>query len=271
MSLDSPSDRWDDGDAYERFMGRWSRCVADEFVNRVAAPTGARWLDVGCGTGALLDAILNRKRPAGLVGIDPAERYLAAASRRLGGRAELRVGDGQQLPFDDHEFDVVVSGLVLNFMPDPLAAVVEMRRVTSPGGVIAAYVWDYAEGMEYLRRFWDAATSLDAAADAVDEGRRFPLCRPEPLAELLRRAGLTAVVVTAIDVPTRFTSFDDYWSPFALGQGPAPGYVAALTERRRDHLRTRLRSSLPTAADGTIRLVARAWCAEGRAPGNSPA
>jgi hypothetical protein len=128
---------------------------------------------------------------------------------------------------------------------------------------VAAYVWDYAGGMQMLRHFWDAASEVDAAAAAVEEGRRFALCRPEPLADLWHGAGLPAATVAAIDVPTVFAGFDDYWRPFLGGQGPAPGFVAALPEDRRAALRELLRSRLPTQDDGSIRLTARAWAVQG--------
>jgi SAM-dependent methyltransferase len=159
----------------------------------------------------------------------------------------------------------VVSGLVLNFVPDPVQAVQEMTRVTRPRGRVAAYVWDYAGRMELMRWFWDAAAALDPAAVELDEGRRFGLCQPEPLARLFQDAGLVEVGVRPIQVPTRFRGFDDYWMPFLGGQGPAPGYAMALDETQRAALREELRARLPVAADGSISLVARAWAVGGTA------
>ena len=144
-----------------------------------------------------------------------------------------------------------------------LDALAEMARVTRTGGRVAAYVWDYAGRMEPMRRFWEAAAALDPSAAALDEGRRFPICRPEPLARLFRDAGLAGVEVRPIEVPTRFRDFDDYWAPFLGGQGPAPGYAMALDEPRRAMLREELRARLPAASDGSIPLVARAWAARG--------
>jgi hypothetical protein len=138
-----------------------------------------------------------------------------------------------------------------------------MRRVAAPSGTVAAYVWDYAEGMRLMRAFWDAAAALDPAAASLDEGRRFPLCRPEPLARLFAAAGLREVATRAIDVPTVFRDFDDYWDPFLGGQGPAPAYCVGLAEDARTALRERLRTSLPVAPDGRIRLTARAWAVRG--------
>jgi hypothetical protein len=151
---------------------------------------------------------------------------------------------------------------VLNFVPE---AAVGMARVVRPGGSVAAYVWDYAEKMELMRRVWAAAVALDVAAGELDEARRFPICRPEPLARLFSEAGLEEVQVRAIDVPTVFSDFDDYWKPFLGGQGPAPGYAMSLSEAKRTALRDRIRATLPLAGDGSIPLIARAWAARGRA------
>jgi ubiquinone/menaquinone biosynthesis C-methylase UbiE len=252
-------DRWDEGDGYEGFMGRWSRLAATAAVRRIAAPAGLRWLDVGCGTGALTAAILELADPADVVGVDPSSVFVEAARARLGGQADIRVAGGESLPFDDAFFEVVVSGLVLNFIPDPHAAVREWKRVTRPGGTISAYVWDYSEGMGFLRHFWDAAVALDPAARDLDEGVRFRICEPDRLREVFEQAGLRAVESGDIVVTTPFSSFEDYWIPFLHGQGPAPGYVAALVETDRDGLRQRLDADLPRSSDGTIDLIARAW------------
>jgi SAM-dependent methyltransferase len=155
--------------------------------------------------------------------------------------------------------DVTVSGLVLNFVPDPGAALAEMARVTVPGGTVSAYVWDYAGRMEMIRFFWDAAAALDHDAGQLDEGNRFPLCRPEPLRELFRGRGLTGTEVTAIDITTRFASFEDYWRPFLGGQGPAPGYAVSLGSAAQARLRDLLRERLPSGSDDSIELTARAW------------
>jgi len=174
-------------------------------------------------------------------------------------RVHFEVGDAQALQAAAGTFDVVVSSLVLNFVPSPELAVAEMARVTRPGGTVAAYVWDYAEGMQLMRYFWDAAGALDPKAKELDEGRRFWLCKPEPLSRLFLSAGLEDVEVRAIEVPTYFRSFDDYWSPFLGGQGPAPGYAMSLSEERRAELSERIRASLPSDAEGGIPLSARAW------------
>lgn len=254
-----PQDKWSAGEAYEPYVGRWSRLIAAEFVRWLGLPKDLRWLDVGCGTGALSAAILAHGQPQRLFGVDAAEAFLAFARRGFSdSRVELRRGDAMALPAADAEFDAAVSGLVLNFVPDPRRALSEMRRVVRPGGTVAVYVWDYAAGMEMMRRFWSAAAALDPAANALDEGRRFAICNTEALRALFDRAGLGRIEARAIDIPTVFRDFDDYWTPFLGGQGPAPGYCVSLPEARRAQLRDTLRAELPTAPDGSIHLQARA-------------
>jgi SAM-dependent methyltransferase len=257
-------DAWNSGDAYEPYVGRWSRLVAREFLGWLAVPTGCRWLDVGCGTGALVETILSLRAPGEVVGIDPSPAYVAFAGDRVKDpRVRFDVGDAQALQAASATFDAVVAGLVLNFVPEPEKAVSEMVRVARPGGTVAAYVWDYAEGMQMMRYFWDAAGALDLKAGELDEGRRFKLCSPEPLSDLFHTAGLEKVEVRAIDVPTVFRDFDDYWSPFLGGQAPAPGYAMSLSQVRRAALRERIRASLPTNAQGEHHLIARAWAVRG--------
>jgi SAM-dependent methyltransferase len=258
-------DPWMLGDVYEQYIGRWSRLVAPRFLAWLDVPGGQRWLDVGCGTGALLQAILDHTAPNTATGIEPSAGFLATARERLGARAALRQGDAASTGLADAVVDVVVSGLVLNFVPDVGAALSEMQRVTRRGGVVAAYVWDYADRMELIRHFWDAAVELDPTAATKHEGARFPLCRPEPLQEAFTRTGLRRVTVDAIDVPTVFADFDACWRPFLGGQGPAPGYAMSLDEAARTRLRDRLRKQLPVAADGSIALTARAWAVRGEA------
>jgi SAM-dependent methyltransferase len=265
MDTPQPIDVWASGDAYQPYVGRWSRAVARQFLAWLDLPPGGRWLDVGCGTGALSETILEVTLPSEVVGIDPSADYVAYARGHVPDpRAHFAVGDARAMPFAPAAFGGVVSGLVLNFVPDPAAAVAEMARVSRPGGVVAAYVWDYSGGMELMRRFWDAAVALDPAARDLDEGRRFgAICRPESLAALFRNAGLRRVETRAVDVPTLFRDFDDYWTPFLGGQGPAPSYTMALSEDHRTALRERLRADLPIAPDGSIPLVARAWAVRG--------
>lgn len=257
-------DKWSAGDSYEPYVGRWSRLVAAEFVDWLAAAKGARWLDVGCGTGAVTETVLDRAAPQQVVGVDPSEAFLDFARSRISDRrVELRTGDARALPIEYGTFDVAVAGLVLNFVPEPAKAVFEIKRALRPGGVVAVYVWDYAGEMQLMRRFWEAAVTLDPTALELDEGRRFPICEPAALRALFAEAGLDDVDDRAIDVPTVFRSFDDYWSPFLGGQGPAPGYCISLSEAKREALRDKLRADLQTTADGSIHLMARAFAIRG--------
>ncbi len=259
------SDTFQQGAPYERYVGRWSRRVAPPFLSWLDLPPALRWLDVGCGTGALCEAILNRCAPASVTGVEPSEGFLQVARQNLAGRAGLRQGSAAALPLEADAVDAVVSGLVLNFVPDPGAALAEMTRVVAPGGTIAAYVWDYAGRMELMQHFWAAALERDPGVAGLVEGSRFPLCRPEALEPLFTGAGLADVEVHPIDIETPFASFDDYWQPFLGGQGPGPAYAMSLDEAARSRLRDRLRERVPIAADGSIAMAARAWAVRGRA------
>jgi len=263
MAHPSIPDAWDRGERYERFIGRWSRRIALDFLDWLRIPDRLRWLDVGCGTGALCSAIAARRAPASLVGVEPSRGFLESAAASLASRAGLAQGTATALPLRTASVDVAVSGLVLNFVPDPPDAVRESMRVTVPGGTLAAYVWDYAERMEVLRRFWDAATALDPRAVPLDEGVRFPLCRPDALRELFTAAGLDSVEVVSLEASTPFESFDDYWEPFLGGQGPAPAYAATLEAAARERLRDRIRTGIPLRDDGSFELGARAWAVRG--------
>jgi SAM-dependent methyltransferase len=249
------ADVWAVGDAYEPYVGRWSRKVAAEFVRRLDVPPGARWLDVGCGTGAVTSTVVAGAAPGAVVGVDPSAGFVGYAAASVPA-ARFAVGDARALPLRDGAVDMVVSGLVLNFVPDPDRALAEMARVTRDA--VAVYVWDYAEGMGFMRAFWDAAAAVDPASP--DEGARFPLCRPEPLREAFLGAGLGHVEVEPIDVPTPFADFDDFWRPFLGGQGAAPAYLMALPEPQREELRARLHADL---GDGPIDMTARAWAVRG--------
>jgi SAM-dependent methyltransferase len=269
--VDEPSavtGSWADGQRYEAYVGRWSRPVARRFVAELAVPAGRRWVDVGCGTGVLTRSVLDLAEPAAVRGVDRSPSFLRYAAAHVPDpRVSFSVGDALALPLADASADAVVSGLVLNFLPDATAAVSEWRRVAVPGAVVAAYVWDYAGGMELMRTFWDAAARVDPGGAGLDEGRRFPVCAPDPLHRVFSRAGLDDVVTGSVDIPTVFADFDDYWSPFLGGTGHAPAYVATLTEDVRDRLREQLRRDLPVRDDGSIALTARAWTVQGRKPG----
>jgi SAM-dependent methyltransferase len=257
-----------ESEAYERFMGRWSERLAPLFLKFAGLKDGERVLDVGSGTGSLAFAV-RKEAPAGLVvGIDPSPAYVAYARARPGGEhVTFEEGDAQRLRFPDSSFDKSLALLVVNFIPDRAAALREMARVTRPGGVIAAAVWDYGEGMEMLRVFWDEALALDPASGKRDE-RQMPLCRPGELAALWRSQGLLDVREEGLVIPLAFASFDDFWSPFLGGQGPAGAYVAALPAGLRHELEQRLRQRLLGAGnDRQITLKARAWAVRGVVPG----
>jgi len=259
-----PADNWASGDTYEPYVGRWSRRVAQAFLPWLAVSPGSRWLDVGCGTGALTQAILQRMAPQFIKGIDRSADYVAFAQGHIQDqRAQFEVGDAQDLPVETASYDVVVSGLVLNFVPQLEQAVKEMSRAARPGGTVAAYVWDYAGKMQFMRHFWNAAAALDSRAVDLDEGHRFPVCSPQALSALFQVAGLRNIEVQALDIDTDFKDFDDFWTPFLGGQGPAPSYAMSLSESSRAALRERIRAALPFALDGSIPLVARAWAVRG--------
>jgi SAM-dependent methyltransferase len=255
---------WASGDAYEPYVGRWSRLVAKEFLHWLDIPQQSKWLDVGCGTGALSQAVLASVDPRSVKGIDRSDGFVQYAREKVKDeRAEFEVGDAGALPVEDNSFDAAVSGLVLNFVPKPEAMIREMKRAVHMGGTVALYVWDYAGQMQLMRYFWDAAQALDPTARDLDEGRRFPICDPNALRDLFEKAGLRTVETGPIDIATDFKDFDDYWNPFLGGQGPAPGYAMSLDEEKRTQLRERIRASLPFAVNGSIPLVARAWAVKG--------
>ncbi len=258
------TDKWAAGVTYEDFMGRWSRLLAPRFVSWLPMRATANWLDVGCGTGALSDAICVGANPASVVGCDPSEPFIEYARQRQSDpRASFVVAGLPQLPTRPGGFDSVTSLLALNFFPKPEASIDEMRRITAVHGLVSACVWDYAGRMELLRYFWDGVAAVDANAAALDEAHRFPICRPSALESLFREGGLADVVCESIEIPTRFSTFAEFWKPFLGGTGPAPSYLATLEAAQREALAVRLERSLPREPDGTISLVARAWVVRG--------
>jgi SAM-dependent methyltransferase len=260
-------DAWSRARAYENYVGRWSRPIARAFVAWLDPSPGCRWLDVGCGTGALTESVLLEAAPAAVTGIDPSPDFVAHAADEVSDpRVTFRLGDATAVPLADDAVDVVVAGLVLNFVPDRAAALREMRRVTRRGGTVAAYVWDYSGELQLMRYFWDAAIGRDPRAVAAHEDRRFAFCRPGPLRDLFVDAGLLGVEVAPIVVPAVFADFDDfddYWTPFLDASGPAPDYARSLDEDDRAALRESLRQRLPVRPDGTIALTAGAWAVRG--------
>ncbi len=261
MAETARHDAWQAGDSYDQYMGRWSRQIAPAFLDWLAVPNDLDWLEVGCGTGALSAAIVAQCRPKSLVSIDPSEGFLAKARANVPDpRAAFQVGDAQELPVDTASKDVCVSALVLNFVPNKERALAEMKRVTRARARIAFYVWDYpGGGVEFMRAFWNAATALDPSARDLTEDRRFPFCTRDGLVDLAKTAGLADVEATAIEMPTVFKDFEDYWRPFTLGAGPAPGYCSSLPADKRQTLKDALSNTLPRRSDGSIHLTTRAW------------
>ena len=261
----SAPDLWTSGADYEGYVGRWSRLVGREFLDWLDVPAGLRWLDVGSGTGALTERILETADPASVVGVEPSAGFVEhARAHVIDPRVRFERAMADAIPLPDAAVDIAVAGLVLNFVPDLPAALAELSRVVATGGTIAGYVWDYAGGMELMKRFWDAAVALDPSAASATEDSRFEICAPDPLRAAFHAAGLEAVVVRPIEIPTVFRDFDDLWNPFLTGVGPAPGYAVRLSDDRRIALRERLRATLPTDPDGSIALRARAWAVRGR-------
>ena len=256
-------DSWLSGNPYEYYMGRWSKLVADAFVDWISPKAGLRWLDVGCGSGALSEAIIGKYNPQLIVAVDQSEGFVRTAQERLGTRAVCKLGNAFSLPVDDSSMDLAVSGLVLNFLSEPEKALTEMKRVTSPGGTIAVYIWDYAGKMEFLNHFWDVAVELDPAASDLHEKYRFTDFNSDELSVLFDRAGIADVETNPINITTRFADFDDYWNPFLGGQGPAPTYVSKLKESEREALKDALKNRLPMKEDGSILMSARAWAVKG--------
>ncbi len=257
-------DNWSDGEAYERFIGRWSREIAPLFLDWLDQHAGLRWVDLGCGSGALTTTILERAAPSEVLGVDPSAAFCAVAGARVRDeRARFQVGRATDLV--QGSADVVVSGLVLNFVEDPQQALAAMSAA-APGGTVAAYVWDYAGGMQMLTAFWEVVGLLDPASERLDEAARFPLCHPGPLEELWHGTGLSDVAVTKLEIETTFADFDDFWQPFLGGQGAAPTYLATLGEDVRAEVREALRARLDPGTGAPLELTARAWAVRGLAP-----
>jgi len=254
-----------DAEAYERFMGRWSRLVAPLLVEFAGIKDFGRTLDVGSGTGSLAFAILKQRPHSSVVGIDPSKEYVAYALDRnsFGARATFEVGDAQRLRFADRAFENSLSLLVFNFIPDPLKALREVQRVTKSGGRIAAAVWDYGDGMRMLRVFWDAVARTDPKSETRDE-KHMPLCRSGELSRLWTQCGLKNVEERPLGIVTRFESFQDYWGAFLLKQGPAGAYAAGLDSGRLQVLRNEVKRALGVSADNlAFDLPARVWAVRG--------
>jgi SAM-dependent methyltransferase len=251
-------------EAYDRHIGRYSRELARGLIATADVRPGGRALEVGCGPGGLTAELADLLGADRVAAIDPSPPFVEACRRRLPG-ARVEVGRAEALPFADDEFDHALAQLVVNFMEDPHGGVSEMTRVTRPGGTVAAAVWDYADEMTLLRRFWDAAAAIDASAVERDEGRCMPFCTPGELEGLWSEAGLVEVSVAALVVGARYEGFEDLWEPLEQGVGPSGAYAASLPAERRQALEEELRRRLGVA-DEPFELTARAWIASGRVP-----
>lgn len=259
---DEKSKLWGAADAYEQYMGRWSRKVAPLFVDWLAPPQGKNWIDIGCGTGQLSLQIASKCNPNHHIGIDHTEGFLTLAKKNVP-NAEFRAGDAQSIDLPNDAVDYAVSGLLLNFVPDKAKALSEMVRIVRPEGVVALYVWDYAGQMQIMRYFFDAARLIDPKSSAFDAGINAPICRPKALAAAFSAAGLSHVETTPIDIAAAFIDFQDYWKPFLGGTGSAPKYCMSLDEDTRNKIRDAVRAKLPTGPDGEILLAVRAWAVKG--------
>jgi SAM-dependent methyltransferase len=250
-------------DAYARFMGRYSEPLAVQFADLAGVVRPQRALDVGCGPGALTAELARRLGAEAVSAAEPSASFAAAVSERLPG-VDVRLSAAEQLPFPSGVFDVALAQLVVHFMADPVAGLREMGRVTRPGGVVAACVWDHAGGRGPLSVFWRAVRELDPGAD--DESGLAGV-REGHLATLFAQAGLSGVQASSLTVRVRYASSDQWWEPFTLGVGPAGAYVASLAPERCAALREQCRNLLPA---GPVAVSAMAWAATGRTGGGGP-
>jgi SAM-dependent methyltransferase len=245
-------------DAYDRFMGRYSRLLAPQLADLAGVEAGHRVIDVGCGPGALTGELVARLGAAAVAAVDPSEPFVMAARDRHPG-VDVRLAAAEELPFESDAFDAALAQLVVHFMADPVAGLAEMRRVTRPGGVVAACVWDFAGGGAPLSLFWEAARALDPGV--VDESH-LAGAREGHLSELFAAVGLREIDETVLSIQREHASFEEWWEPYTGGVGPAGGYLQSLDADRQAELRDRCRTLLP---DSPFVLVSRAWAARGLA------
>lgn len=250
------------GEAYDAFMGRYSRPLATVFADAADIRAGQTVLDVGCGPGALTEVLVGRLGTENVRACDPSPPFVEACTARLPG-VDVRAGRAEAIPFDDGAFDAALAQLVLHFVSDPAAAGTELRRVLRPGGVAAACVWDFDGGMEMLRAFWDASVSV--VPDAPDEAHTLRFGHPGEIAELLATAGFENIEETTLHVTSTYTGFEDLWSGFLAGIGPAGAFLVSLDDEPRRAIREELFRILAAPA-GPFTLGAVARFAQGTAP-----
>ncbi len=248
-------------EAYDRFIGRYGAALGEAMLEAAGVVAGQRVLDVGCGSGALAGRAAEVVGAENVAAVDPSESFAEGCRARVPG-ADVRVAPAESLPFPDGMFDAVLAQLVVNFMSDAERGVAEMTRVAKPGGVVAAAVWDYGGGMRMLRAFWDAVAAVDPGSVEKDEGRFMRYATPDELEALWSKATLDDVAVSSLDVEASYDDFDDLWTPFLAGIGPAGAYTASLDPAGREALREELRARLGDPA-GPFTLTARAWCVRG--------
>jgi SAM-dependent methyltransferase len=257
-------DAFSNASAYENYMGRWSSLVARKVIRGLAVDDGKTWLDVGAGTGILTQVILEQASPQKILAIDISENYLSYAREVITDeRVEFKVGDASQLAFDTPQFDIAIAGLVLNFVPSAEDMVRGMKEAVKGGGTVVAYVWDYTDGMEMLKHFWNAAITVDASAQAFNAATQYSLCNPDSLQSLFAQCALKDIEVTSVDIEMNFANFDDFWLPFLHAQGSVSKYLRSLDDTGRNRLQDQLRQELPINSDDTIHLTARAWVVKG--------
>jgi SAM-dependent methyltransferase len=258
----SPAIQFNDGEAYEQLMGRWSRRVGAQFVDWCQVPERQSWLDVGCGNGAFTEEILSRTSPRDVTGIDPSPGQIAYARTRPGCEAaSFQIGDAHSLPFADNSVDVACMALVISFVPEPLEAVREMKRVVKSGGTVAAYMWDLPGGGVPLAPFYRAMKSL---GEPVPMPPQADISTRPALEKLWRDAGMIGIEATTFRIPINFSSFDDFWTSNTLPVGPQAERIRSLSSEMRDALIAILKSSLPTAHDGSITYEGFANAVKGR-------
>jgi ubiquinone/menaquinone biosynthesis C-methylase UbiE len=256
--------RFTDGEGYEKFMGQWSRVAGRLFLDWLSLPKGLQWLDVGCGTGAFTEIIQQLSGAAEIVGLDPSAAQISyAGSRNTADRVRFQIADARSIPFDDGSFDVAVSGLVLNFIPDREKAVFEMQRVVRSAGTVAAYVWDFARGSSTAQHLDWAAKELEGPGYRRTELNAASTTE-ENLKSLFERGGLTGVETRAIEVGVKFRDFDDYWKSNTTFTSPIGNFVKALTEEKRQRLMDLVKAKLPIDDQGAISYTARVNAVKGR-------